>query len=64
MKYSAYNMHHSCLRKKKYITEGWAKHMAIEMSEKFKKNYKAYYCPLCHGWHLATVKDKYDEVSE
>ena len=58
MKYNAENMHHSCLRKKKYRTEKWAKYMAEKMSKQFNKEYTYYYCLLCHGWHLATKKEK------
>lgn len=51
-------MYYSCLRKKKYITEDFAKKMAKKMSNKFNKRYTYYYCQLCNGWHLATVKEK------
>lgn len=64
MEYNAKNMHKSCLRKKKYRTELFAAKMAEKMSVKFHKEYYYYYCPLCNGWHLATKKDKYDEVHE
>lgn len=58
MEYNARNMYKSCLRKKKYYSEKFAKEMAKKMSKKFNKEYYHYYCPLCNGWHLATRKEK------
>lgn len=52
--YNANTMHRMCLRKKRYRTWDYAQEVAKYMTKKYGKEQRAYYCPICHSYHLTS----------
>lgn len=50
-----------CIRKKRYRTEGIAEQVAEKVLRERGAKVRAYYCPVCLGWHLTR---KYTEQKE
>lgn len=54
MELNAYKMKQMCLRKKKYKTYEYACKVAKIMSEKYNKEQRVYWCPICMNYHLTS----------
>lgn len=52
--YNTVVMHQMCFRKRKYNTWEHAQEVALHMTEKYNKQQRAYYCPICHSFHLTS----------
>ena len=46
----------SCWRKSRYKTEKRADKYARKFEKEYGDPMRAYYCGVCGGWHLTTVK--------
>lgn len=51
----------SCLKKAKFKSEMKAKKRAEVLTIKTGKEFRAYNCPNCLGWHLTTTKKYFDK---
>ena len=54
MNYDASKMYKMCFRKGRYRTWDKACKAAVQMTEKYGKKQRAYYCPICNSYHLTT----------
>ena len=43
-----------CIGKVRYATQPFAEKKAKEMSRKYSKNMREYYCGMCNGYHLTS----------
>ena len=55
-KVKAEHMYKMCLRKVKFPSEQVARKVADEMEIQYNCKNDVYFCPLCAGWHITTVK--------
>ena len=51
-------MHKMCLRKVKFPSEKVAQKVARDKEKQYNCKNDVYFCPLCGGWHITTVKGK------
>ena len=50
-------MHKMCLRKARFYSEKQALKVAKAKEVQYNCKNKVYYCPLCTGWHITTIKE-------
>ena len=63
-KVKAIHMHKMCLRKVRFVSEKYAKKVAKDKEKEYNCKNKVYFCPLCSGWHITTVKKEAKHVKE
>ena len=56
-KVKAQHMHKMCLRKARFRSEKIARKVAKEKEKQYDCKNDVYFCPLCAGWHITTVKE-------
>lgn len=55
-KLKAQQMHKMCLRKARFRSEQIARKVADDKEKQYNCKNNVYFCPLCGGWHITTVK--------
>ena len=63
-KVNAVQMHKMCLRKSRFTNERYAKKVAKAKEIQYNCKNTVYFCPLCGGWHITTIKEKKNEKHE
>lgn len=57
-KVKAEHMYKMCLRKVRFRDEKIALKVARDKEKEYNCKNNVYFCPLCGGWHITTVKSK------